>query len=244
MQKKKRLTEKGQDHQGIVESPKAQPEKIGIGPPNGPRPEGSEHYNGHTPIKWPGLEAVAQYLATPKPLREFKSINDLAKRFRVTRMTIHRWKHHPDVIKRVHWLASYYRLAGDLLARIIWPRIVEKVVEKAVKGDMQAVRFCEEIAWRQEKQMERAQISPYSLEEVLERAEREYREHYATMTPTWIKERNARLGYGHPPVAADVSEPETKPEPVPVAVNACDACGTTRCAHGRCAMCDICEQCK
>jgi hypothetical protein len=193
MRNKNRLTKKCQDQQGIIEAPTTQSEEIRIGPPDGPRPEGSENYNGHTPIEWPGLEAVAQYLAAPKSLREFKSDNDLAKHFRKTRMTIHRWKHHPDVDKRVHWLSNRYRLAGDLLARLNWLRIMQKLVEKAIKGDMQAIKFCEEIAWRQEKQWDKRQISPYSLGEVLERARLQHIKDAETMTPTWILERAKRL---------------------------------------------------
>jgi ribosomal protein S3 len=45
-----------------------------------------------------------------------------------------------------------YRLAGDLQARVNWRRIMEKVVEKAIKGDVQAIKFCEEIARRQDTQ--------------------------------------------------------------------------------------------
>jgi hypothetical protein len=125
-----------------------------------------------------------------------------------------------------------------------WQRIMQKVVEKAAKGDMQAVKFCEEIAWRQEKQSEKSGLSPLSLAEVLQRSEEEYVKHAELMTPTWLKEREKRLGSVRPPEAASVKEPETKPEPDPVAVNACDACGNARCAHGRCPACDNCEVCE
>jgi len=127
---------------------------------------------------------------------------------------------------------------------------MQKVVEKAMKGDMQAIKFCEEIAWRQEKQSEKKQISPYSIEEVLERGEIEYEKHAEMMTPTWLKERLKRLGLGNGQqkeidVPAE-SEPEAAaPTPTESApVNACDACGKTRCAHGKCPMCDLCEDCK
>jgi hypothetical protein len=191
---------------------------------------------------------VAQYLVAPKSLREFKSDNDLAKHFGVARNTVQRWKHHPDVNKRVHWLSNRYRLAGDLLVRINWPQIMQKLVEKAIKGDMQAIKFCEEIAWRQEKQSEKSQISPYSLDEVLERSRIQHIKNAELMTPTWLKERAKRLASGNPPVAAMsyVEPPEPNAEPAPEAepVNSCDACGKTRCVHGRCPVCDICEVCE
>jgi hypothetical protein len=139
-------------------------------------------------------------------------------------------------------------LAGDSLARLNWLRITQKVVEKAMKGDMQAVKFCEEIAWRREKQMEKSQISPYSLEEVLERSRREHIKHVEMMTPTFMKERARRLTSGKPPVAgmSYVEPPKPNAEPATEAapVSSCDGCGATRCAHGRCAMCDICELCE
>lgn len=47
-------------------------------------------YDGHEPLEYPGHEAVAQYLAAPESLREFKSFSDLANHFHVSRMTIHR----------------------------------------------------------------------------------------------------------------------------------------------------------
>ena len=258
MRNKNRSPKKRQGHQGIVQAPKALSGKMRFGAPDGTRPEGSENYNGHTPIEWPGLEAVAQYLAAPKSLREFKSDNDLAKHFLVTRMTIHRWKLHPDVIKRAHWLSNRYRLAGDLLVRINWPQIMQKASEKAMKGDMQAIKSCEEIAWRQEKQSEKSQISPYSLEEVLERSRIQYIKYGELMTPTWLKERTKRLAGEKPPVEAagpppailDVqqikaeTEPQPAPKPESAHVNSCDACGKTRCVHGRCPACDICEVCQ
>jgi hypothetical protein len=257
------LTKKRIDYQGFVEAPKAQSEKIRYGAPDGPRRTGSEKYNGHTAIEWPGLEAVAQYLAAPICLREFKSDNDLAKHFHVTRMTVYRWKQDPDVIQRVHWLSNRYRLAGDLQARINWRRIVQKAIQRAMKGDMQAIKFCEEIAWRQEKQSEKAQISPYSLEEVLASGREEHVKNAEMMTPTWIKEREKRLamaasagGNGTTPTTVIDVQPtkvevtgvtppvEAKPEPEPIQINTCDACGKPRCVHGRCEFCDVCEECE
>lgn len=79
-------------------------------------------------------------------------------------------------------------------------------------------------------------ISEASLEEVLERAEKEYIKHGEMMTPTWLLERAKRLG-----MEAPVLPEAPKPEPEPV--NACDACGEERCSHGRCPGCEACETC-
>jgi len=120
------------------------------------------------------------------------------------------------------------------------------LVEKASKGDVQAVKVCEEIAWRQEKQMEKSQISPYSLEEVLERSWLQHEKYAELMTPTWLKERAKRLGHPDGDGQAKEMVIETKPEPdlaPPVAANMCEACGQTRCAHGRWSVCDICRDC-
>ena len=112
-----------------------------------------------------------------------------------------------------------------------------------MKGDMQAIKFCEEIAWRQEKQMGKSQISPYSLEEVLERSRREHIKHGEMMTPTFLKKRAKRLTSGNPPVAGmsyvEPPKPSAEPATEAVPVSSCDACGATRCA-----MCDICELCE
>jgi hypothetical protein len=209
MREKNRSTKKGQNHQGeIVEAPHELSGKIRYGAPDGPRPEGTDNYDGHTPIKWPGLETVAQYLVAPNPLREFKSDNDLAKHFDVTRMTINRWKHHPDVSKRVYWLSSRNRLAGELLARIYWPQIVQKLVERAMKGDTQAIKRCEEIAWRKEKQEEKSEISPWSLDEVIVRAEEERMKTIDHFTPSWIlqKREDEKLGDSIAPIVSDTDE--------------------------------------
>ena len=42
------------------------------------------------PLDLPEDEAIAQYLATPKSIREFKSMTDLAMHFNISRMTVHR----------------------------------------------------------------------------------------------------------------------------------------------------------
>jgi hypothetical protein len=238
-------TEEPENHEGMVGSAEEQSEKIRYGAPDGPRPEGSEDYNGHTPIEYPGLEAVAQYLAAPKSLREFKSDNELAKYFDVTRNTIQRWKHHPDVTKRVYSISNRYRMAGDVEVRRNWLQITEKLVEKAMTGDVQAIKLCDEIAWRQEKKLEKLQVSPhsYSIDELIEAGEKEDDE---VMLPSWAEERSTGLGSsdGNGQAKKTVeANPEPDPAP-PVAANTCDACRQTRCTHGRCPMCESCEVCQ
>jgi hypothetical protein len=99
-------------------------------------------------IEFPGLEAVAQYLATSKSLREFKSDSDLAEHFGVSRMTIHRAKKDIDVIKRAYWLSMRNQLDGDLVARREYPAIMEKAVELALEGGkIKAMEFCVKRAW-------------------------------------------------------------------------------------------------
>ena len=193
---------------GIAAAPKAQSEKVRYGAPCGPRITESENYDGRTPIEWPGHETVAQYLAAPKSLREFKSDSDLAKHFQVNRMTVHRWKNAPDVIKRAHWLSMQNKMIGDIIARREYPSFMERAVELALKGNIPAMKFCAERAWPEDKRTEKSGTSSSSLEEVLERAEREYRKHYDTMTPTWLKERAKRLGYPPVPPATAPMGPE------------------------------------
>lgn len=248
MRKKRGFAKKGQTHQGIVEATKAQSEKIRYGAPDGPRPKGSENYDGHTPLEWPGHEAMAQQLAVPKSQRGFKSDKDMAKYFQVDRVTLGRWKKNINVIKRAHWLAMQNKIEGELVARREFVPIAEKAVEMAKEGNIKAMEFCVDLAFPEDKQAKKSGISSSSLAEVLERAEIEYRKHYQTMTPTWIKEQAKRRANGKLPVAgmSYVEPPKPNAEPAPEAapVNSCDACGTTRCVHGRCPMCEACEECK
>lgn len=130
-----------------------QSQKIRYGAPDGPRKKRWENYDGHQPLEYPGHEAVAQYLASPRMLREFKSDRHLAKHFRVSRMTICRWKHDPDVIQRAHFLSEINQKVGDLLARQEWPRIMQMAVKNALEGDLQSIRFCESRAFPKELQV-------------------------------------------------------------------------------------------
>ena len=148
------------------------------------------------------------------------------------------------MLRRADWLSKFNTIVSTLVIRRAISKIMEKAVEMAMGGNISAIKLCVEIAFREDKQQGKSPLSPLSLAEVLERAEIEYEKNAEMMTPTWLKERAKRLGYGHPPEAADVSEPETKQGPGSVAVKPCDTCGTTRCAHGRCPACDICEVCE
>jgi hypothetical protein len=99
------------------------------------------------PLEPPLDEAIAQYLATPKSFREFKSFTELAERFNTSRMTCYRRSKCPHILERVEWLVQNHRLAGDLIARLHWPRIVAGQVKAAVAGDTKAAQFCKEQAW-------------------------------------------------------------------------------------------------
>jgi hypothetical protein len=248
IRKKNKLTKKDQKHQGIAEAPNSLSAEIRFGAPSGPRQQRDEKYDGHQPLEYPGLEAVAQHLATPKSLRELKSDSNLAKHFHVTRMTVLRAKKDIDVIKRAHWLSMHNKIMGELVARREYSSITEKAVALAKEGNIAAMKLAIELAFPEDKQAKKSSISSSSLEEVLERAEIEYEKHAATMTSTWLTERAKRLASGKPPVAATpyVEPPKLNAEPAAESapVNSCDSCGNTRCLHGRCPLCDVCEMCE
>jgi hypothetical protein len=103
------------------------------------------------PLDSPEDEAIAQYLATPKSIREFKSITELAAHFKISRMTVYRWTKDPEVLQRAEWLLTHHRLAGDLIARLHWERIVAGQVKAAIAGDTKAAQFCKEQAWPEVK---------------------------------------------------------------------------------------------
>lgn len=103
------------------------------------------------PLDSPEDEAIAQYLATPKSIREFKSITDLAEHFNICRQTFYRRTNELYVLERVEWLLMHHRLAGDLIARLHWKRIVAGQVKAAAAGDTKAAQFCKEVAWPTEE---------------------------------------------------------------------------------------------
>lgn len=95
----------------------------------------------------PPDEAIAQFLATPKSIREFKSLTDLAKHLNISRMTLYRRTKDPIILQRAEWLVTHHMLAGDLIARLHWERIMAGQVKAAVAGDTKAAQFCRERAW-------------------------------------------------------------------------------------------------
>ena len=99
------------------------------------------------PLNSPEDEAIAQYLATPKSIREFKSFSELATHFNISRMTAYRRSKDSSILERVEWLLTHHKLAGDLIARLNWGRIVAGQVRAAVGGDTKAAIFCKERAW-------------------------------------------------------------------------------------------------
>ena len=92
-------------------------------------------------------EAIAQYLATPKSVRDFKSLTDLARHFNVARMTVYRRTKELNVLQRAEWLLQHHMLAGDLIASLHWERIMAGQVRAAAAGDTKAAQFCKERAW-------------------------------------------------------------------------------------------------
>jgi hypothetical protein len=102
------------------------------------------------PLNSPEDEAIAQYLATPKSIREFKSFSELAAHFNISRMTVYRRSKDSSILERVEWLLTHHKLAGDLIARLNWGRIVAGQVKAAAAGDTKAAIFCKERAWPDE----------------------------------------------------------------------------------------------
>jgi hypothetical protein len=147
------------DPREAVQAPGVLSEKVRYGAPDGPRQKRREKYDAREPLDYPGHEAVAQFLATPKSDREFKSLTALANHFHVTRMTVHRWKQDIEVMQRAHWLSMRNQMAGDLVARSEWPQIMETAVQLAKAGDVQAMKFCESRAWPDELRVEHSQLS-------------------------------------------------------------------------------------
>jgi hypothetical protein len=225
-----------------------QSEKIRYGAPDGPRNKHRAYHDSREPLEFPGHEAAAWFLAVPKELRNFKSITALAKHFNVTRMTVYRWTQDIDVLKRAESLSEFNKITAKLVIRRASVELAEKLVEMGMGGDITAIKECMHIALREDKQTEKSGLTSASIEEVLERAEIEYEKHSEMMTPTFLKERAKRLASGKPPVAAmsnvEPLKPDTEPAPDAAPVNSCDACGKTRCVHGRCPACELCAACE
>lgn len=104
------------------------------------------------PLEYPGHEAVAQFLAFPESQGEFKSFKAIAKHFKVTRMTVYRCSKDLDVLRRAEWLTLRNKTIAIVQVRREYPKIMEKAVEIAKRGNVQAMKFCQEQAWPEEDQ--------------------------------------------------------------------------------------------
>src|ERR1700730_16401090 len=83
----------------------AQSEKIRSGAPDGPRQCRRMSHDRREPLEYPGHETVAQFMATPQSMREFKSVTALAKHLGVTRKTIYCWMMYVHVLWFEGWLS-------------------------------------------------------------------------------------------------------------------------------------------
>ena len=180
--------------------------------PDGPRKDRRKYYDGQEPLEFLGHEAAAWFLALPKAQLDFKSIAALAKHFNVTRVTVYRWIQDIDVMKRADSLSMQNKIAGNLAARREYVSIIEKAVEMAKEGNINAMKFCVDLAFPEDKQAKKSGISSASLEEVLERAEIEHVKHREIMTPTWLKERAKRLANEPVSSAMELMKQEAEPE--------------------------------
>jgi hypothetical protein len=99
------------------------------------------------PLASEAREALAQFLSTPAPMRNLKSITALAEYYKVSRMTLHRWQRDPAVLQRAETLSKRNWLPGVLLARSNYESTVRAQIKKAIRGDTKAARYVHEIAW-------------------------------------------------------------------------------------------------
>jgi hypothetical protein len=83
-----------------------------LNPPDPPR-ERSRKSAKKNPLDSPEDEAIAQFLASPKSLREFKSVRELAAHFNISRMTVYRRSKDPRILARAEWLLKHHKRAGD-----------------------------------------------------------------------------------------------------------------------------------
>lgn len=114
--------------------------------PDSPR-KYKRKFNKTKPLDSPADEAIAEYLSTPKSIRQFRSFTELAEHFTISRMTVYRRSKDPRILQRVEWLLTQHKLSGDLVARLHWDRIVAGQVKAAIRGDTKAAQFCKEAAW-------------------------------------------------------------------------------------------------
>jgi len=97
------------------------------------------------PLSDARLEAIAQFMALPKAAREFRSVAALAKHLNVSRMTLYRWQRALIVQMRAEFLSRQNGLAGVILARSSWEDVIQAQTVKALRGDMAAAKFLQEV---------------------------------------------------------------------------------------------------
>jgi hypothetical protein len=162
-------------------------------------PSKSTKYNkGHNTLDNPAHEALAHFLITPRTEREFKSLTALAEHFKISRMSVHRWKKNGDVLRRAEWLSRENKLVGDFIARREWQRIVAVQVNLAKRGNTAAARFCKRRAWPDDRQSD-AGLSTIDLYDAVRATEN------TEITPSWMEKDflkdemkpNAASGDGH-----------------------------------------------
>ncbi len=117
----------------------AQSGRTRFGAPDGPRQKRSKMQDRSEPLEFPGHERVAEFMATPKSLREFESVTALAKHFNITTKTIYCWMKDDDVLRRAEWLSMRNKRHGDLSIRCRYEEIIEKLIEMALTGNVAAV---------------------------------------------------------------------------------------------------------
>ncbi len=187
-----------------------------VGAPDGPR-QNRGKADRREPLEFLGHETVAQFMATPKSLREFESVTALAKHFNVTTKTIYCWMKDDDVMRRAEWLSMRNKRHGDLSIRCRYEEIIEKLIEMASTGNVAAIKLCLDIAFPVDQQAKKSKLSDSSLEEVLERTEKEYKKHEMQMMPTWLRERLAREAAQRK--AAEENRAPEKPEDPPTGIS-------------------------
>jgi hypothetical protein len=70
------------------------------------------------PLNSSAEEAIAEHLATPKSIRQFKSSSELAEDLNISRVTAYRRNKDSSVSQLVEWLLTQHQLAGDIVARL------------------------------------------------------------------------------------------------------------------------------
>ena len=115
-------------------------------PQTGSSTEGADEYDGFAPLNHLGREILANFLASPKQFRQFKSLAALGEYCGVSTETLDRWAHCRDVQRRVKALSWHVEVLAVLIARCEMPDLVGAVAEKAYAGDLRAFEILLELA--------------------------------------------------------------------------------------------------